>query len=91
MLVISHDNVRRAAAKRADKDDASLWRWFSELYDEGRIRWCRSAQGRLVSVDHKHLATETDFDTAIRVSRERYHTGQVKRTKPSSMGRSFER
>ncbi|GJH25427.1 hypothetical protein [Caballeronia novacaledonica] len=71
--------MRSDAAKLADKEDATLWRWFSELYDEGRIRWCRSAQGWLVSVDHKHLATEPDFDTAIRVSRERYYSGRFKR------------
>ncbi|SAK81297.1 hypothetical protein AWB76_05520 [Caballeronia temeraria] len=79
MLAIIQDTVRRDAAKQADKDDATLWRWFSGLYDEGRIRWCRSAQGWLVSVDHKHLATETDFDAAIRVSRERYFSGKLRR------------
>jgi hypothetical protein len=28
--------------------------------------------GWLVSVDHKHLATEEDFDYAIRVAKQRY-------------------
>ncbi|SAL69661.1 hypothetical protein AWB74_04019 [Caballeronia arvi] len=79
MLAIINDTVRSDAAKLADKEDATLWRWFSGLYDEGRIRWCRSAQGWLVSVDHKHLATEPDFDAAIRVSRERYYSGRLKR------------
>jgi hypothetical protein len=79
MLAIINDTVRSDAAKLADKDDATLWRWFSGLYDEGRIRWCRSAQGWLVSVDHKHLATEPDFDAAIRASRERYYSGRLKR------------
>ena len=79
MLAIIDDKVRSDAAKLADKEDAALWRWFSELYDEGRIRWCRSSQGWLVSVDHKHLATETDFDAAIRASRERYYSGRLKR------------
>ncbi|SPB17228.1 hypothetical protein NOV72_04433 [Caballeronia novacaledonica] len=79
MLAIIQDKVRSEAAKLADKEDATLWRWFSELYDEGRIRWCRSAHGWLVSVDHKHLATEPDFDTAIRVSRARYYSGKLRR------------
>lgn len=75
-MSVSFDTVRTRAAKHADKEDASLWRWFSELYEEGRIRWCRSPQGWLVSVDHKHLATESDFDAAIRKSRERYFCGR---------------
>ena len=79
MLAITRDQVRSEAALLADKEDARLWRWFSELYEEGRIRWCRSSQGWLVSVDHRHLATETDFDAAIRVSRERYFGGRLKR------------
>jgi hypothetical protein len=29
-------------------------------------------------VDHRHLATEADFDTAIRISRERYFSGRMK-------------
>lgn len=72
MLAVTRDNVRSEAAKLADKEDATLWRWFSELYEDGRIRWCRSAQGWLVSVDHRHLATERDFDAAIRAARDRY-------------------
>ena len=79
MLAITRDQVRSEAALLADKEDARLWRWFSELYEEGRIRWCRSSQGWLVSVDHRHLATETDFDAAIRVSRERYFGARLKR------------
>jgi hypothetical protein len=78
MLAINSEQVRREAAKLADKEDATLWRWFSEFYEEGRIRWCRSARGWLVSVDHRHLATEADFDTAIRISRERYFSGRMK-------------
>ena len=79
-MLVSFDSLRRQAAKHADKDDACLWRWFSELYEEGRIRWCRSPHGGLVSVDHKHLATEDDFDAAIRKSRERFYSGQLKQT-----------
>lgn len=78
MYAISEGGVRAKAAKHADKDDATLWRWFSELYEDGKIRWCRSANGWLVSVDHKHLATEPDFDTAIRIARERYFSGRLK-------------
>ncbi len=45
------------------------------LYDDSRIRWCKSAHGWLVSVDHKHLSTEPDFDMAIRVARDRFFSG----------------
>jgi hypothetical protein len=78
MLAINREQIRSEAAKLADKEDATLWRWFSEFYEEGRIRWCRSARGWLVSVDHRHLATEADFDAAIRISRERYFSGRMK-------------
>ena len=77
MLQVS-GTIRAQAATMADKEDASLWRWFSNFYDEGRIRWCKAAQGWLVSVDHKHLATEEDFDTAIRASYDRYYSGRLK-------------
>jgi hypothetical protein len=81
MLAITRDDIRNTAAKNADREDATLWRWFSDLHEDGRIRWCRAARGWLVSVDHKHLATEPDFDTAIRVSRERYFSGERKGAK----------
>ncbi|USX06779.1 hypothetical protein [Paraburkholderia fungorum] len=76
MPTIQYDHVRSRAARHANEEDASLWRWFCVLYEEGRIRWCRAAQGWLVSVDHKHLATEPDFDTAIRMARERFFSGR---------------
>lgn len=66
------DQTRSEAARIANEEDAALWRWFCVLYEEGRIRWCHSARGWLVSVDHKHLATNMDFDGAIR-SAQRYH------------------
>jgi glutamate-1-semialdehyde aminotransferase len=57
---------RIEAARQANRDDADLWRWFCGVYQEGRIRWCRSSECWFVSVDHKHLAIEPDFDAAIR-------------------------
>jgi hypothetical protein len=30
---------RRAGAAAANAEDSSLWRWFSELLDERRIKW----------------------------------------------------
>jgi hypothetical protein len=44
-MLVSFSDARRQAVKHADRDDASLWHGSSELYDEGRIRWCRSPHG----------------------------------------------
>jgi hypothetical protein len=84
MSTINHEQLRLQAARRANEEDASLWRWFCELYDEGRIRWCKAAKGWLVSVDHKHLSTEQEFDAAIRVARQRYFSGGRQRLSNSS-------
>lgn len=73
--------VRAAAANAANAYDAAIWRWFSSVYDEGRLRWCRSPAGWLISVDHKHLATERDFYDAIRIARERSMSPPVVRRK----------
>lgn len=70
------DETRTEAANRANQEDGDIWRWFCMVYEEGRIRWCRSSHGWLVSVDNKHLATEKDFDTAIREARLRYFAGK---------------
>ncbi|MDR5777311.1 MULTISPECIES: hypothetical protein [unclassified Caballeronia] len=76
MLTTQYDNARSQAARHADREDASLWRWFCELYEEGRIRWCKAPKGWLVSVDHRHLATEPDFDTALRAAQQRFFSGR---------------
>lgn len=70
-LTLCYQPERDRAANEANADDAALWRWFCELFEEGRLRWCRSANGWLVSVDHKHLSTEDNFYDAIRVARSR--------------------
>lgn len=75
---------RHDAAMQANQEDAELWRWFAAVYEEGRIRWCRSHSGWLVSVDHKHLATEPDFDTAIRLARVRYNVGERRGKDPAA-------
>lgn len=75
MLSTSRYETRAEAARIADHDDVSLWRWFCTMYNDDRIRWYRCYQGWLVSIDNKHLATESDFDTAIRAARDRYHSG----------------
>ncbi len=59
---------RRDAAAWANQEDAELWRAFSRLYEERRIRWCDSARGWLVSIDHRHMSTASSFDQAIRLA-----------------------
>lgn len=68
---------RLMAAASANQEDADLWRVFSNLYEERRIRWCDSARGWLVSIDHRHLATESSFDSAIRLAIERFQGESV--------------
>ncbi|KXU93000.1 hypothetical protein CR51_29895 [Caballeronia megalochromosomata] len=60
--------TRALAAACANAEDASLWRWFSAMLDGGQIRWCRAAEGWLVSVNHRHVATAASFDEAIRTA-----------------------
>jgi hypothetical protein len=81
------ERERTDAAHRANQEDADLWRWFCLAYEEGRIRWCRSHEGWLVSVDHKHLATERDFDAAIRAARARVDYGTRTRPSPDNQSR----
>jgi len=58
--------VRLEAAAVANAEDAAVWRWFSDLFEERRIRWCHSGTGWLITIDHRHMATAESFDTAIR-------------------------
>jgi hypothetical protein len=67
--------VRLNAAHAANVEDADLWRWFCAFFEEGRLRWCKSAAGWLISVDHKHLATENNFYDAIRIAKDRFNYG----------------
>lgn len=72
MQNVPDQQMRGEAASIANRDDAELWRWFCLMFEERRIRWCESGRGWLVSVDHKHLATEPDFDAAVRNAHNRY-------------------
>lgn len=63
--------IRERASIAANAEDAELWRWFSCLVDERRIRWCHSERGWLVSVDNRHVATAPSFDEAMREANSR--------------------
>jgi hypothetical protein len=63
-------HVRAAAALAANADDAAIWRWFAPLLEERRIRWCCSGDRWLVSVNNRHVATDSSFDKAIRIAKD---------------------
>jgi hypothetical protein len=65
----SQNKIRQIAANAVNAMDADIWRWFSVLVEERRIRWCQANGVWFVSVDNKHVATEGDFDAAIRSAR----------------------
>jgi hypothetical protein len=62
--------IRVEAAAVANADDAALWRWFSALLEERRIRWRYCFDNWIVNVDRIHVATEESFDRAIRTAKE---------------------
>ena len=62
--------VRRDAAVAANAEDAAVWRWFSALMEERRIRWRFALHIWVVHVDRMQVATEPTFYEAIRAARE---------------------
>lgn len=62
-------HIRQNAANAVNAEDADIWRWFAGLVEERRIRWCLAGGSWLVSVDHRHVATDENFDHAIRTAR----------------------
>jgi hypothetical protein len=63
-------HIRSEAAAAVNAVDASIWRWFSALLEERRIRWRYAFDNWTVSVDRRHVATERSFDDAIRVAKD---------------------
>jgi len=71
----SHDmdamqRARFDAAAVANAEDASIWRWFSALLEERRIRWRYTFDCWVVNVDRVRVATESTFDGAIRAAKD---------------------
>ncbi len=62
--------VRLHAAAAANAEDAALWRWFSALLEERRIRWRYAFDNWVVNVDRMRVATEPTFDDAIRAAKD---------------------
>jgi hypothetical protein len=70
--------IRLNAANAANAEDADIWRWFASLVEDRRIRWCCADGSWLVTVDHRHVATEGCFDDAIRTAKRRGLLGDAK-------------
>jgi hypothetical protein len=70
------NHIRQSAANAANAEDAEIWRWFAGLVEDRRIRWCLAGGSWLVSVDHRHVATDENFDRAIRAARQRSRLGE---------------
>jgi hypothetical protein len=68
--------TREAAAALVNHQDADMWRWFAELMNQRRIRWSYAHDVWLVSIDHRHVASECDFDRAIRAAKESWPKGK---------------
>lgn len=62
--------VRLDAAAAANAEDAAIWRWFSALLEERRIRWRYAFNNWVVNVDRVRVATEPTFDDAVRAAKE---------------------
>lgn len=62
--------TRFNAAAAANAEDASIWRWFSALLEERRIRWRYMFDSWVVSVDRTRVASELTFYDAIRAAKE---------------------
>lgn len=66
----SMQRARVHAAAAVNAEDASIWRWFSGLLEERRIRWRYMFDNWVVNVDRTHVATERTFYDAIRVAKD---------------------
>ncbi|MFB9125497.1 hypothetical protein ACFFYR_20920 [Paraburkholderia dipogonis] len=62
--------VRVNAAAAVNAEDASVWRWFSALLEERRIRWRYMFDSWVVNVDRTRVATEPTFYDAIRAAKD---------------------
>lgn len=61
--------LRLEKCVEANHDDACLWRWFSDLMEDGRITWERQRGGWLVSIDGTLFVSNVSFDAALRTAK----------------------
>jgi len=83
--------IRVDAAAAVNAEDASVWRWFSALLEERRIRWRYMFDSWVVNVDRTRVATERTFYDAIRAAKDeadRRGIGQSAEPSPTRPTRS---
>lgn len=84
--------VRTEAAAQANAADAALWRWFTVMLEERRIKWRYCFNNWIVNVDRRCVASEDSFDRAIRVAKdnaERRGLGLLDAQRRQGAGASF--
>lgn len=70
-MSISIESPRVEAANKANRADAEVWRWFCCMYEENRLSWLFSSGKWSVRVDDRPVASDFDFDSAVRAARAR--------------------
>jgi hypothetical protein len=58
--------VRLRAASAANAVDAGVWRWYSDLMEDDRLKCTKTTQGWAVEIDGVCAVHDRSFDCAIR-------------------------
>jgi hypothetical protein len=58
--------VRLRAASAANAVDAGVWRWYSDLMEDDRLKCIKMTQGWVVEIDGVCTVHDRSFDCAIR-------------------------
>jgi hypothetical protein len=64
--------VRLSAEATANRDDASLWRWYADLVEDRRISFTCKANVWTIIVDGAWSVSQGSFDSAVREAHERH-------------------
>lgn len=62
--------VRLSAEAKANREDACLWRWFSDLAEDCRIVTTSKSGVWTITVDGQSSVSQRSFDAAVRMARE---------------------
>ena len=60
--------ARLNAAVNANIDDARVWRWYSDLMEDDRVRCERTRRGWQITIDDCHTVEDESFDCAVRLA-----------------------
>ena len=64
------DIVRLSAEATANRDDASLWRWYADLVEDRRIAFTCKANVWTITLDGTSSVSQRSFDSAVREARD---------------------